>query len=496
MISKLGSQFTVHGSQLLKRMFVTVKLILLLLFTLFAVGSPLRREAKPDEESPRMVQMQIAPAKAAYPALKYKLLPGLLELKRGNAAQLYYRAANSLPEKYSENYAEKIDEWRDMPISTLPKDDVLKVLRELQAPLREVRTASIRETCHWEMPLEDGFAMLLPNLSDFRNLAKILAVKVRLEIAEGNFDEAIQIMQTSFALGRDVGQGPTLIQGLVGVAIGGLMLEEVEQFIQAPDSPNLYWALRSLPSPYVDMQKAMELESIILPMQFPLLKEIETTRFSVEQTRKLWNNILGLMGEFDGGNRSNIQTSALATGIVMFLYPEAKRKLIEQGYTREEVEAMPAGQVVLIHQYKTYQNSMQEMYKWFQVPYWQAKAGLNQAADELKSYSKSLRNQMLGFPFAMLMPALHRVHFIQAQKQRRIAALCCVEAIRMYAAENDGELPRSLQDITQVPIPSDPMTGKEFPYRIEDGIAILEGPAPEGQRAKDGFRYEITVRKK
>lgn len=448
-----------------------------------------------EKEQPRTVKMQIAPVAEAYPALKYKLLPGILDQKRGNSAQLYYRAANTLPEEYREKYADKIDEWQELPISELPRDEVRNVLNEFQRPLREVRTASIRETCHWEVPLEDGFNMLLPNLGDFRTLAKILAVKARLEIAEGNYEEALKTLQTGFALGRDVGKGPTLIQGLVGVAIGALMLEEVEQFIQAPDSSNLYWALMSLPNPYVDMQKAMELESIILPIQFPLLKEIETTRLSVEQTRNLWNNILGLLGEFGGDNQPNLQTSALATGIVLFLYPEAKRKLIEQGYMPEQVEAMPAGQVVLIHQYKMYQNSMQEMYKWFQVPYWQAKAGLDQAADELRSYSKSLRNKMLGFPFAMLMPALHRVHFIQARTQRRIAALCCVETIRMYVAENDGKLPRSLQEITQVPIPVDPMTGKDFSYRMEDGSAILEGPAPKGQSPKDGFRYEITVRK-
>ena len=65
----------------------------------------------------------------------------------------------------------------------------------------------------------------------------------------------------------------------------------------------------------------------------------------------------------------------------------------------------------------------------------------------------------------------------------------------MYAAENDGKLPETLKDITQAPVPIDPMTGKNFPYKVESGIAILEGPAPEGERAKNGFRYEITVRK-
>jgi len=526
MMQKPCSQFTVHGSQLIKQMFVRhsnfvirhfnhylphgrgldrvgvwesqfVKIALIqLLITLFALGAPLAANQDKDKEEPRTVKLQIVPAVEAYPALKYKLLPHILDQKPGNAAQFYYRAVSMMPEKYNEEFREKIDDWRDIPIDKLPLDEVREGIRQLpDALLREVRTASIRETCHWEMPLEDGFAMLLPGLGEFRNIAKVLALKTRLEFTEGKFDEAIKTLQTGFALGRDVGKGPTIIQGLVGIAIGSLMLDEVEQFVQAPGSPNLYWALMSLPKPYVDMQKAMELESIILPMQFPLLKEIETTRLSVEQTRNLWNNILGLLGEFGGDSQPNLQTSALATGIVMFMYPEAKKKLIEQGYTPEQVEAMPTGQVALIHQYKMYQNFMQEMYKWFHVPYWQAKPGLDQATDELKSYSKSLRNQMLGAPFVMLMPALNRVHYIQARTQRRIAALCCVEAIRMYAAENDDKLPSRLQEFTQVPLPVDPMTGEDFSYRMENGSAILEGPAPPNESPDQGIRYEITVRK-
>jgi hypothetical protein len=65
----------------------------------------------------------------------------------------------------------------------------------------------------------------------------------------------------------------------------------------------------------------------------------------------------------------------------------------------------------------------------------------------------------------------------------------------MHAAEHDGKLPRTLQEITEVPVPVDPMTGKEFSYRIENGTAILEGFAPDGESLKDGFRYEISTRK-
>ncbi len=69
-----------------------------------------------------------------------------------------------------------------------------------------------------------------------------------------------------------------------------------------------------------------------------------------------------------------------------------------------------------------------------------------------------------------------------------------MEAIRMYAADHDGRLPDSLNDITKVPVPADPVRGEEFVYQVVEGKAVLEGPAPPGESPSEGIRYELTLK--
>jgi hypothetical protein len=79
-----------------------------------------------------------------------------------------------------------------------------------------------------------------------------------------------------------------------------------------------------------------------------------------------------------------------------------------------------------------------------------------------------------------------------------IAADRVIEAIRMYAALHGGKLPRSLSEITVVPVPNHPRFGTPFPYTLEGDKAILEArrmteaPAPlqEGD-----YIFEISIRR-
>jgi hypothetical protein len=72
--------------------------------------------------------------------------------------------------------------------------------------------------------------------------------------------------------------------------------------------------------------------------------------------------------------------------------------------------------------------------------------------------------------------------------------LSCVEAIRIYAASHAGGLPQTLGDITEVPTPADPIYGRAFSYQVTGGRAVLESPVPPDGSARDGLRYEITIR--
>ena len=81
--------------------------------------------------------------------------------------------------------------------------------------------------------------------------------------------------------------------------------------------------------------------------------------------------------------------------------------------------------------------------------------------------------------------------------QRQVDALRCIEALRLYAAAHKGKLPARLDDITVVPIPTDPVTSKPFGYRTAGDTAMLSAPPPPGQtpNAVNALVYKITLKK-
>lgn len=70
-----------------------------------------------------------------------------------------------------------------------------------------------------------------------RAIASLLTLRIRYELAEGRPDKAAHSLQIGFALSRHVADSSTLIEALVGIAIGGLMTERIQEFVQQPDAP-------------------------------------------------------------------------------------------------------------------------------------------------------------------------------------------------------------------------------------------------------------------
>ena len=73
----------------------------------------------------------------------------------------------------------------------------------------------------------------------------------------------------------------------------------------------------------------------------------------------------------------------------------------------------------------------------------------------------------------------------RVQADRRIAALRCVEAVRFYAAGHDGKFPASFDDVKDVPVPDDPVTGKPFSYHVAGERAFLSATPFPGQPANN-----------
>ena len=170
-------------------------------------------------------------------------------------------------------------------------------------------------------------------------------------------------------------------------------------------------------------------------------------------------------------------------------YPQARRQLLDSGRKPAEVEAMPMLQVFTIHAFREFRKLQDEVFKWYALPYPQALAGLSNVDAMLKEH----RTRLNGAPFVDLLPAIARVLTATARLDRRFAAQRCIEAIRLYAATHDGKLPAALTDITDVPVPDDPMLGKPFAYESSGNHAKLHAAAPAGTPPNNALTYELTL---
>jgi len=441
--------------------------------------------AGPPAKDIKVYELTVHPAAAPVPALKHALMPTVLEKTPGNAMPLYSMAMAMVAEKDLEAIHEKVDKWlSETPPESLPVDEIRDALP--QRVFVQVKLAASREQCQWDLPIrEQGYSMFLPQLGLYRRTARMLALRARVAIVQGRHDDAIADLKTGFAMARHVAAGPTLINDLVAVAVADIMLIPVNEWVQRPDAPNLYWALTMLPCPMVDILDGLEYEAQTPYVLIPSMAELRRGEKTLAQYEQAITEMVGLTG-WGGDERRN---KLVSVGLALKMYPEAKKYLRSQGFTQEQVQAMSVPQAVMIHMMANFEYLRDEMFKWFYVPYWQAHEGFRAAEAMLQREKTAGR----GFPATALLPSLSRASLMVTRLDRRIAALRCVEAIRLYAAAHEGKLPASLDDITEVPIPTSPVTGQPFGYSVEGNTATLEAPAMEGQEARFFDRYEITI---
>lgn len=437
------------------------------------------------------VDFIVQPVSEPSPALKYRLLPTYLEEKPGNAAPLYLKVLVPLGAGADNQRAERVDSLRTLEPELMPKDEVRSLLNGYQHLLKEITLAARREDCDWEIPFRDGnpVAILLPEAQESRQATRVLALKARLQIAERDFDGALETIKTGFAMADDISKGQTLIHDLVAVANNQMLLDQLETISRTAGAPSLYWALTTLPDPLVEMRDALEMEQSFIELTFPELQDLSRAR-SPEQWERLYREIQTEMQMLsDSGTTPGVQTELVNLSLAVATYPRAKKYLTNRGYAEAEVEQMPVPRVLLLHALKSYHELRDDYFKWAYVDLseW---AGQQ---DERALFSKSEASHA-AIPFRDILPAARAAIVAPTRLQRRVAALRIVEAIRLHAKSNGGKLPEKLDEITIVPIPHDPMLDQPFGYERSGDTAILSAEAPAGtSKSNTSIRYRIQI---
>jgi hypothetical protein len=326
----------------------------------------------------------------------------------------------------------------------------------------------------------------------------MMVLRARVDLAEGKFASAAHALETGLAFSRQIVEGPFLINGLVGIAIASQFLSVLEDWTGQPGAPNLYWSLTALPRPLLDLRNELEVEQRFIELQYPDLVDLERPRSAAQWDallKRLRTDYQTLMsvGEKDkpppippgtGPNDPAARSPDLDV---------AKKYLVEHmGVSADRVKAMPPAQVLLFYLVGINREVRDERFKLIHLPYPEARLALVEEEKRLKALPET---EALRFA-KMFLPALQKVTAAQNRVERRIAILRVIEALRLHAAVNGGRLPDKLTQVTAVPVPDDPGTGRPFEYQRDGQTATLTGRIPGEPLAFTGLRFRIEVRKK
>jgi hypothetical protein len=432
-----------------------------------------------------VIRLTVQPMAAPKPALRYLLLPDLTELQPGNPIQSYLLCMLDQPDLFEGDAVVRRDRLLAMPLKDLP-------VRELAdyggGTLRIADRAARMDKPDWQILLKlraDGINTILPDVQQMRQLASALQVRFRTEVAQRRYDAAIRTARTMFALSRHMGEHPTLIGDLVAIAIAFVTIAPLEEMLEQPGCPNLYWALTNLPSPMISLARGMEAERLMI--QTELVDLSATTPMTAEQLQRLMAKI-DMVRAFEPDLRKKYKSGRAYLDARLEekdALVATRRRLVQAGIPEDRLRGFPADQVLLLDEKREYEMYRDEFMKLVNLPAWEA--------ERMVSKIRPPKDRVLLVP---LVPATAKVRRAQTRLEQRIALLRDVEALRLYAAEHDGQLPEKLAD-SPVPLPVDPVSGKPFRYKVEGTTAHILGSPPPGEEKNPAYNlhYEITIRK-
>ncbi len=450
-----------------------------------------------------VIQLTVTPAGPPKPLLRYRFAPAARQLSEGNAAAMYGRAIIILQQDDRDSKKrQNIYDWLELPAAELPLAEARQTLGRFRSVLEEARLAARRKRVEWDLPLaEQGVATLLPEIQEMRELARLMTVEARLAILEGDYAKASLVLENMYTMGEHLGEAGTLVSMLVGLAVQGVANEEVVTWIAKSGSPNAYWALTSIPTSTDRLAASIESEDMWIRGSLPYADLLDKAILTPQQLEHVaheigslmdtkWNN-LGFRVEFNSGETRDVRMPARVALLPAMLraYPACKRQLLESDVDRHLIEAMDPMQVVLLRWVQVYRELLDEMVIWARHRPVETREAFKQVDDRLRS----LRNRPEAVLVNLMLPAVSSSNRAVLRIEQRIAMLRVVEALRLYAAIHDGQLPATLGEIKEVPVPLDPATGGPFAYRIEGETAVLS--STEKKIIIPDVQYEITIAK-
>ena len=157
--------------------------------------------------------------------------PGQTELG-ANAALQYWQAFAQMPnldkeqEKLLQDWS-KVDEWHKLPLHP----EAQKLVDASHSSLLFLHRGWKQPRCDWGLDYSDGMSLMLPQLAKSRDLARLAALRARIEFERGNYKFARNDATAIMGLARHVGRDPIMICVLVRYGLEGIVVDLVAPYV-------------------------------------------------------------------------------------------------------------------------------------------------------------------------------------------------------------------------------------------------------------------------
>ncbi|MBX3394524.1 MAG: hypothetical protein KF841_04065 [Phycisphaerae bacterium] len=304
----------------------------------------------------------------------------------------------------------------------------------------------------FDMPMFRGdsdmmLAALLPTLGHSRQLARIMAADATYRLANGDAEAALDRFLTIQRLGNHIGNGRTLIEGLVGFACGGLAETGMMRVVASEhaDAQTLKAAL-----------EAMNELQATLPRFEPMLRAEQ--KWSTAIVDDLidyggWDAMATNGGNFPTGQAEPSGWSRLRAAVQRIYLPDRAIKRNMNEFFDAIAESSRSED-------DTPGETVDEELLFRKLPAW----------DRLTR---------------MMLPSLARTHFLSLRAHSNFARTRLSIAVEVYRKEK-GVYPSSLSQLVPrylAEVPYDPITGYDFDYAPPTKSG--ERPSGIGQVGRD-----------
>jgi hypothetical protein len=282
-----------------------------------------------------------------------------------------------------------------------------------------------------------------------------------------------------------IGREGILVSGLCALSVNNMMDDCVAHLMSQPDAPNLYWALSELPNRRVIFRKSLDGERQWALTSIPELARVKAGEqlSGADQWRAIFANIERIINLGEDGDKKMHFADPVRDASAETLKTARSEYAAAHKLSAAQAAGVEAISVLGEYYYRQFEIAYDAWYKLRGLPY----PTLLVKAKEFDVWAKKQKADQPSNMLVQTSPDMSMVVGKFAQADRRLAALAAVEAIRAHAAANGGKLPEHLDEVTETPVPANPMTGLPFQYAVADGVAKISD-------STSGQPLEFTVK--